>query len=90
MSRGTSRRRRSALSRRALRSDVLEDLGENSRIEDERHDPPLHAASAGQLRKDQATEKKVEAHARSKCGDVILTAGVGCEAFTVISAFTWG
>ena len=53
-------------------------------------DPPLHAASAGQLRRDQAAEQKVEAHAWSKCGDVILTGGVGCEAFNAISVFTWG
>ncbi len=40
--------------------------------------------------KDEASEKKMKAHAWSQCGDIIITGGEGHEDFTVLSVFGWG
>ncbi|MDM5271359.1 lasso peptide biosynthesis B2 protein [Sulfurovum sp. zt1-1] len=40
--------------------------------------------------KDNGSEEKINAHAWSQCGDMIITGGKGHEAFTVLSVFRWG
>ena len=35
-------------------------------------------------------EEKMKAHAWAQCGDVLITGGIGHEAFTVVSVFEWG
>ncbi|MDA3971870.1 MAG: lasso peptide biosynthesis B2 protein [Desulfobulbaceae bacterium] len=42
------------------------------------------------LRKNKDVEQKMDAHAWSKCGDLMITGGKGHEGFTVISVFEWG
>lgn len=39
--------------------------------------------------KDNGSEKKIKAHAWSRCGETIVTGAVGREAFTVLSVFGW-
>lgn len=38
---------------------------------------------------DASGQKKMQAHAWTQCGDMIITGGEGHEAFSVISVFAW-